>query len=279
MFTKQIDYLQTHYVVLSMVELAGHVKSGLALPSKAALLTFDDGFADHYDYVLPVLHDRRLSGCFYPPAAPIMEHRLLDVHKIHFLLAAGPNPVDICVVLDDMIVERSLGDLIEYTAMFRHPSPRDSAEVIYLKRMLQKGLPTIERGEIVSALFERFVTVDERAFAEELYCDIHQLQLMNSLGMHIGSHGYEHLWLSTLEPQHQQIELKRSLDFLSEIYDLSTTDISICYPYGDHNETTRKIAHELGFLIGFADHHGIADFDSDDILALPRVSTSDFLLI
>lgn len=263
---------------MTMDELIECVTQHRDLPQNAALLTFDDGFADHYEYVLPVLHSMGLAGCFYPPASAIMERRLLDVHKIHFLLAGGPDPMTICEALDEMVRERNLGDVVEFAEMYRHPSPRDPAEVIYVKRMLQKGLPPRERSEISTALFAQYVSADERAFAEELYCSVDQLRLMASLGMHIGSHGYEHLWLSTLDASHQEKEMSASLEFLDQIHGDENYRPTICYPYGDHNETTREIAQKLGFLLGLADHHGVVDLAADDRWALPRVSTSDFLI-
>jgi peptidoglycan/xylan/chitin deacetylase (PgdA/CDA1 family) len=277
-FVSQLDFLTDNYSIMSMSDLIGHLGAKEPLPPRAALLSFDDGFADHFDYVLPLLYARDLTGCFYPPAAPVLEHRLLDVHKIHFLLAGGPEISTICNALNELVLEQELGDIDEFASLFRHPSPRDSAEIIYVKRMLQKGLPPNARKEISSILFERFISVDERAFAEELYCSLDQLRLMAALNMHIGSHGYEHLWLSTLDPEHQRSEMIRSVEFLDLIYDQSISHRTICYPYGDHSDITLQVAKEVGFVLGLADHHGIANLLEDDLWALPRVSTSDFLI-
>ncbi len=32
-----------------------------------------------------------LTGCFFPPAKAVTEHEVLDVNKIHFILAAVPD--------------------------------------------------------------------------------------------------------------------------------------------------------------------------------------------
>ena len=58
------------------------------LPSDAVLLTFDDGYADHADTAAPVLADLGLQGAFFVPAQPILERRVMQVNKIHFVLAA-----------------------------------------------------------------------------------------------------------------------------------------------------------------------------------------------
>jgi peptidoglycan/xylan/chitin deacetylase (PgdA/CDA1 family) len=277
-FVTQVRHIQSSYSVIAMEELIECLDTPRELPINAALLTFDDGFADHYEYVLPVLHSMGLTGCFYPPALAIMERRLLDVHKVHFLLAGGPDPKTICTALDEMIRERQLGDVVEFSNTYRHPSNRDSADVIYVKRMLQRGLLPHDRSEISSSLFAKFVSADEQAFAGELYCSLDQLRLMATLGMHIGSHGYEHLWFSTLDATQQRQEMSLSLEFLDLIYRHRNYRPTICYPYGDYNDDTKELAQHLGFELGLADHHGAANLSTDDRWALPRVSTSDFLV-
>lgn len=275
-FVSQIDLVVENYQVVSAQDLIAYYEFGEALPPKAVLLTFDDGFRDHFDYALPVLVERGISGCFYAPAAPVLEHRLLDVHKIHFLLASAVDPLILCDELDRKILERSLGDPVEFARQFRHPSPRDPAEVIYFKRMLQRGLPEDQRSAIADDLFSGFVSADQAAFAEELYLTTDQLRLMHSLGMHVGSHGFGHYWLSTLSVTAQRTDIKSSVDFLQHLEVWATDVSSICYPYGDHSESTRLIAKDLGFGFGLADHHGVASLQRDDRWALPRISTSDF---
>lgn len=277
-FARQIESILEHFEVISADDLVAFYESAESLPDRAALLTFDDGLRDHFDYVLPILVDKGITGCFYPPAAPIVEHRLLDVHKVHFLLAVGPDPSDLCEMLDEMIVDRSLGDPAKFALEYRHPSPRDSAEVVYVKRMLQKGLPEADRAAMADELFAAFVSGDQAAFAEELYCTKDQLQLMRSVGMHVGSHGYEHYWLTTLADDAQREDLEKSVAFIEYLTGGKCGPLSICYPYGDHSDVTIRTAIELGFTFGLSDHHGFVDLRSSHRWALPRVSTSDLLI-
>lgn len=275
-FVNQIDHVMRNHRVVDVSTVIDAVESGEALPTAAALLTFDDGFSDHFDYVLPLLVERGVTGCFFPPAVSVLEHRVLDVHKAHFILASGAAPGELCDEIDTFVVANDLGDPRSFAAEFRVATPRDNADVVYVKRMLQRGVASEHRARLASELFRRFVTSDEAAFAEELYCSIDQLRLMSRLGMAIGSHGCTHQWMSTLPPDVQEREVACSSEFLDRIDDGSLVRRTICYPYGDHDATTREIARRYRFRLGFADHHGVADLSSDDPFALPRVSTSDF---
>ncbi|WP_246023745.1 hypothetical protein [Campylobacter taeniopygiae] len=49
------------------------------------LLTFDDGFKDHYEFVLPELVKRNLFGLFFIPTGIYGRKKALDVHRIHYL--------------------------------------------------------------------------------------------------------------------------------------------------------------------------------------------------
>src|SRR5258706_3149063 len=86
LFRGQIDHFCRRYSVVSMADVIAAGR-GASLPQRAVLLTFDDGYSDHFQYVLPILADRKLSGTFFPPSEVVLARRMLDVNKIHFVLA------------------------------------------------------------------------------------------------------------------------------------------------------------------------------------------------
>lgn len=49
---------------ISMDQLVAHLQTGLPLPEKPILLTFDDGYAGHYQYVYPLLKKYRYPAVF-----------------------------------------------------------------------------------------------------------------------------------------------------------------------------------------------------------------------
>ena len=90
-FKEQIAYLKRHYTPISAYDLMDAVESKSELPPKAVLLTFDDAYRDHFSEVFPVLDKENIAGCFFPPAKCLLESRVLDVNKIHFILACVPD--------------------------------------------------------------------------------------------------------------------------------------------------------------------------------------------
>ena len=50
-----------------MQELIAAVKNGKQLSHNSLLLTFDDGYKDHFEFVLPILEEFGIQGSFFPP--------------------------------------------------------------------------------------------------------------------------------------------------------------------------------------------------------------------
>ncbi|WP_148255171.1 polysaccharide deacetylase family protein [Aidingimonas lacisalsi] len=277
-FAGQLDYLQQHYCVVRMEDVIASAKGEASLPENAALLTFDDGYRDHYDHVFPLLVERGLQGSFFPPASAIRERRMLDVNKIHFVLASVDDHaplVDAVFRFLDTYRER-YGLESNETYYQRHckESRYDGPEVTFIKRLLQKGLPEALRAELVDALFHRFVTDDESAFADELYMSVEELRKLHEGGMYLGSHGDRHEWLNTLPGEAQQREIDASLSFLAEL-GIQSDDWVMCYPYGGYNDSLLAVLRDRGCALGLTVEVGVADLTKNDSLLLPRLDTND----
>ena len=54
-FKKQINFLVKNYSFLNINQILKKIYENKDIPTNSIILTFDDGFKDHYDYVFPVL--------------------------------------------------------------------------------------------------------------------------------------------------------------------------------------------------------------------------------
>jgi len=278
-FCRQLDYIQSRYTPITAEDLLEALSCpNRDLPPNAILLTFDDGYSDHFDNVFPVLDARGIRGCFFPPAQAILDHKVLDVNKIHFTLAAVPDPAalldEVFASLEEFRTEFALKSNEVYLSTVAAESRYDTREVTMLKRLLQRELPEPVRAEIVRRLFARHVTADEEAFACELYLSLDQIACLRRHGMHIGSHGYAHTWLNHIAPDAQALEIDRSLDFLQKL-GVPTDAWSMCYPYGGFDDSLLQVLRDRQCQLGFTVEARVADPDADDRLTLPRIDTND----
>lgn len=276
-FRHQLNYIQSRYQVVAMDEVLRASTDEARLPESPILLTFDDGLSDHYDNVFPILADRGLSAAFFPSSAPLVDGRILDVHKIHFILAVAPDTSELLRRLSDLLRENADGEdlsveLDDLTS--RYESGRyDAREVTAVKRLLQRDLPRTLRSELVDELFRECVTEDQKAFREQLYMSTAQIREMRSAGMYVGCHGHDHLWLDRLAENEQRADIMKSLDFLESI-GMSTSRWVMCYPYGASDRTLREQLPTMGCALGLSAQPAIADLRRDDPLDLPRLDTN-----
>jgi peptidoglycan/xylan/chitin deacetylase (PgdA/CDA1 family) len=91
-FDHQLDFICRNYTVVSLENVKEAHEGGARLPDIAALLTFDDGYSDHFEHVLARLLKRGITGTFFPPRMAAMDRKVLDVNKIQFVLASGTDP-------------------------------------------------------------------------------------------------------------------------------------------------------------------------------------------
>jgi peptidoglycan/xylan/chitin deacetylase (PgdA/CDA1 family) len=278
LFIEQIEYLKKQYNIIDIDTLISCYDSNEPLPPKALLLTFDDAYIDHFQTVFPILQNRKLKGAFYTPVKTILENRILDVNKIHFILAAvNDKGKIICDILNQLKKYREKFDLSSdehYICKHSKPNRFDPSDVIFIKRMLQVELPEKIRNELSDFLFNKYVSSDEKAFSRELYMNTEQLKCIIDSGMHVGSHGNDHYWLSSLTKEQQNYEIDRSINFMQGI-GVNMKRWTICYPYGDYNQDTLEVLSEKGCKLGFTTRTDIADIILDRRFELPRLDTND----
>jgi hypothetical protein len=203
---------------------------------------------------------------------------VLDVNKIHFLLATSSDQEALAASLAD-IIERHAGEpgmlpLAEYRRLYHVTDSFDSADVIFIKRLLQRALPQPLRSRLVDELFRDQVTADEAGFAEELYVSVDQLKAMVAAGMHIGSHTHSHPWLSTLPAESQRDEIVKSLDLLDAL-GIERDGFTFCYPYSDYNADTLSILEDLDCAAAVTAQPDLARQECHRRYELPRYDTND----
>ena len=278
LFKEQIAYIKKHYNVISAYDLMDIIESNSVLPPKALLLTFDDAFIDHFTQVYVVLDKYNFSGLFFPPAKCILEHQVLDVHKIHFILASVPNKRkimdDIFQFLDENRSSSELETNDFYWKSLGKQCRYDHPEVVFIKRILDHGLPKLLRNLITDSLFKKYVTNDEVAFSQELYMSVDQVSHLQRNAMYIGSHGFQHCWLNELSENDQKQEIDLSLQFMSRIGS-ETERWIMCYPFGEYSDSLINLLKDRGCVVGLTTNVGIADLKQDNIFKLPRLDTND----
>lgn len=279
LFKEQIKFFKKNFNIVTMEQVIDAWNSPTEnLPENALLLTFDDGYIDNYLAAFPVLKENGIQGSFFIPGKTFTENVLLDVNKVHFILASAPidelvqdvfRQLDICRERDGLLASNE--ELFhEYAVANRF----DSKETIFVKRILQTAIPEKLRNMISSELFKKYVGVPEDVFARELYMNRDQIRCMKQEGMFIGLHGYDHYWLGNLSEEQMKTDIHKSLEIMDEFIDKDAWVLN--YPYGSYNENVINYISQNGCKLAMTTEVRIADSRMDNPYMIPRLDCNDY---
>jgi peptidoglycan/xylan/chitin deacetylase (PgdA/CDA1 family) len=272
-FVGQLDWLQNRFDVIDGSTFERALLSGSGFDRPTALLTFDDGFIDHYDHVFPILRSRGMGGIFFVAGATFGERpRLLNVHRTHLLLSqlgADRFSQEVGAALEREGVTVATGESRE--GIYRY----DEAPDIRVKRILNYEAPYPVADRVLSAVFERHLGNSE-VFARRLYLSEAQVREMADGGMTFGFHTETHPVLSRLARDAQRAELQHGPALIQELTGQET--VSFCYPYGfthTYNADTLAVLEECGYSMAFTTARRDAVIGLDPRYELPRFDTRD----
>ena len=256
-FAQQVEQLRVRYEMATLDSalafLAGEYRPERAL----CLLTFDDGLADHYTEVFPILQRHKIQGLFFITTSCTEDGVVADVHKNHFLMAELPfsdyrerfmrrltDFVDGPVAMPDQAVA---------VKKYRWDTP----DVAVFKYLLNFGLAESVRSRVLSALFGD-VFGDEATFSRGLYLSWGQAQEMQAGGMVLGGHSNAHRVLTDLGGPEEQADLTKCAMIL-KTRTLPQALWPFSYPFGhaeSFNDRTIDLLREVGFECAFTTFTG-----------------------
>lgn len=278
-FVKQLEFLNRRYAFVTMQDCLAAIYSGAELPKDALLLTFDDGYIDHFISVFPILKRKKIQGSFFPCGRTILENKLLNINKLHIIFQSAKDVDDIIyniyVLLDEYRSTYGLKSNEYYTSKCAKKDRFDSPKINFIKNLLHKELSQNVSELILKRLFAKFVTEDEDSLSSELYMNIKQIKIMVQQGMYIGGHGYGHRSLAGLSQEQQKEEVDATLDFLKRV-GVSTDSWVMTYPFGDYNNTLIDILKARHCRAAFTVKRGVSYLTRDNAFTLKRFDANDF---
>ena len=278
-FRRQLNLLRRSGRIITPTDFLESVKQNKVLPRTDILLTFDDGYREHFTTVRPILAEEKVAAIFFISSRAVWERKITETNKIQLILGRGIRPLDIIKTMHAMIEQRrgedTLWQISEYWREYGKPGRFDSAETKYIKNMLQFALPDRVRTLIINEMFVQHVGQDERSIADGLYMKVGEVKQLLEDGMTVGNHGYNHVWLEKLSREKQQEEIDQALRALISI-GVPEVGWTMCYPYGSYNKETEAILKKLGCAAAFTTKGGETIGSWRDIrYAINRMDTND----
>lgn len=278
-FRKQIDYLMENYHIIRLDDYVKFLKGEGDIPENSCILTFDDGLKDHYENVFPILKEKGISGSFFVPTKPLVDHSVLPVQKVQFLLAKlGTEKLsdmfnDILRSRYPSLAEKHFIDDIKYPERVEGGwyDEWDTTLTSNLKYCLA-SLDWKIKDEIVDKVFSE-VFDDEEKFSKSLYLNWGEIKEMMAAGMSFGTHSHSHPDLSKLNEQDQLHELRKSKEIMEQNLGVK---INLCsYPYGIPSDKAVDSLKELGYKGALIYTGGKLNEGNVDLFNISRFDTNE----
>jgi peptidoglycan/xylan/chitin deacetylase (PgdA/CDA1 family) len=232
-FEKQLEYLCSHYEIIDLEILANYLHTGKTLPSKAVIITFDDGFKDNYLYAYPLLRKYGCPATIFLTVDAIGTKRVPLYSQIIWLfsyLSSNFNKIEIPAV-GILHLGSLTGKAMAITKVnkkLRELSPKQRE--IFLKELLK---------------YTNF-EFPESVLDSEVYLSWADIREMKNDKITFGSHSLTHPFLPLLSLNEARWEINYSKKRIEE--EIGQRVVTFSYPFGGYNTRIMEIVRNSGYL-------------------------------
>lgn len=190
-FEKDLDYLSTYFQFLNWGEFKDLIKGNFKPKKKIALLTFDDGFREFYDVVVPILERKGIYAVnFINPA-------FIDNKDLMFRCKAN-------LIINEIEKNKDINPEIYHILQFKSDSKADIKQKI-LKLNYHKTDILDKLTEILE------ININEFLEEQKPYLNFDQLKSLTQKGFGISSHSWDH-------PLYNELSLSQKLKTTNETF-------------------------------------------------------------
>lgn len=234
---KYLRFIKQHFDVIDIPTLHDLINAGETPTKRYALITFDDGYRDNFDFAFPILQALNMRAAFFISTSLIGSATLPWWDEIAWY------------------VKKCAGKTVTLPG---YEAPVDIPESVTpetIKSVLQSVKQNFDSLESLLARLHELAggEAPSHASKSELFMNWQQLRTLVDAGMTIGAHSHSHRILSYLSNQELDFELSHSKSLLESELNIGINTLS--YPVGGahtYNEIVSRKARDLGYKSAFS---------------------------
>jgi peptidoglycan/xylan/chitin deacetylase (PgdA/CDA1 family) len=242
-FEQHVDWIAKRFQIVSLDEIGQHLQSGRRFNRPTAAITFDDGYADVYDFAFPILRRKGLPAAVFVVTALIGTSQLQLSDRLYIVLKqrqlSGSSP------------ERFVVNALENLGM-PLASPPEWGMLRHDPLRILTVLLSRYRHEQVESLISKLElqqTTIPRAAGEMAPMSWDMLKEMSAGGITIGSHTKSHALLTTERMATVEAEVTESKRVLED--QLRRPVQHFAYPDGRCNPAIVRAIKKAGYAFGY----------------------------
>lgn len=232
-FEKQINYLNTHYNLISLNNLITKLKSKKKFKPNTVVITFDDGYLVNFKDNYPILKKYDLPATIFLVTGLVgtknkawwdmLRYSILNTHLNNYIFKFENNIIHFDLSTD-VSKNSSLDTLHKVFSTFNYNDRKKALEQLY--------------GDLEIDI-SKFNEIDSE------FMNWSQIKNMSKNKIDFGSHTVTHPFLSNLPIYERIVELTDSKNTI--LKKLKKKQIPFCYPSGDMNKKIKNQVKKVGY--------------------------------
>jgi peptidoglycan/xylan/chitin deacetylase (PgdA/CDA1 family) len=237
-FEADVEFVLEHQRFIGYDELVRRRLHDREGPPNAFLLTFDDGFAECFSVIRPILLNHKVEGVFFVPSGFVDNRSMFFESKLSLCIGAveRKSPDEAVEVVSFLRSEKTLNNLDQRSSTERANDcfswARIESPLSEAQRLLILYLLSLEEDDAkrIDQVCER-LDVDPTAylFKRKPYMTVHQIRQLANDGFTIGGHGMAHSMLQRMSEFQVEQEIIRSCDTIREV--TGQKKVPFSFPY------------------------------------------------
>ena len=255
-FDQQMGLLADCFRIIPLADAVRGLRAG-NLPSRAACVTFDDGYADNAETALPILRRHAIPATFFVSSGFLDGGRMWNDTVIE-------------------LIRRAPGDLLDLGRVDLGSFPIET--IAQRRRAVEDLIGRLKYLPLESRQFriEQMRSIIPAKLPDNLMMTSEQVRCLHGAGMEIGGHTVCHPILASTEKSAARAEIANGKEILEGI--IRAPIRLFAYPNGkpgrDYLSEHIAMVKELGFEAAVSTAYGAAR-PGDDLYQLPRFTPWD----
>ena len=220
-FRKDLDLLLQYYQPIDPKDLLQNTKT-----TNAFLLSFDDGLAEIYSVIFPILQEKNIKAVFLVNPNFVDNHESLYKHEISLIIAH--------------LKQRNF-DAASVTVICNHLQISDQLNREALVKKI-KATPFVDRHKIKTLCALLGIDIAHYLRFNPPYITKAQIAEMLEAGHYFGAHTMSHPPLTALQHEEQKAEIIESINWVKQHFGLDYAMFG--FPFSDRG-ISKKLIQEL----------------------------------
>ena len=264
-FRMNLRLLANYFEFVSLADWLEKKNSGLPLPEKACAITFDDGWADNYEYAFPILHEANIPATIFTVSSMIGTQKMFWPERLARILTAiaikQPSS------WQSPCLEWLRSARTDFTFTHIAPSREQISQIIAHAKQY-----TDQENHLRLDLIEDTLNLNTQPQQGSLLSWAQLKEMTDSGSIDTGSHTCNHIRLNAHTPNH--VCENEILHSKQQIETHTKQPVkTFCFPNGDHSSFALALVRQA-YIGAVTTEHGWNTASSDSCL-LRRIGIHD----